>query len=322
MGAKYILTPISLCGRIVKNRWRYVMKNAVKELKNIKLKNLLMLTVAGVINAFGITVFLMPVKLYDSGISGTSMLLDQLTPEYLTLSIFLVVLNIPLFLFGLKKQGWAFTSYAIYTVCIYSVFAWLITDVLPIDVSIASPLAGTDLLLCALFGGVISGVGSGLAIRYGGAMDGIEVLAVIFAKRLGLTVGTFVMAYNVILYVICGFVLHSWILPLYSIVTYAAALKTIDFIVDGIDRAKCAIIITERPEEICGKLCEVFGSGMTYLDAKGGYSNKSKSMIYFVVNRYQVIRMKDIVHEIDSHAYITISEVADVFSANNKKDNT
>lgn len=298
------------------------MKNAVKELKNIKLKNLLMLTVAGVINAFGITVFLMPVKLYDSGISGTSMLLDQLTPEYLTLSIFLVVLNIPLFLFGLKKQGWVFTAYAIYTVCIYSVFAWLITDVLPIDVSIASPLAGTDLLLCALFGGVISGVGSGLAIRYGGAMDGIEVLAVIFAKRLGLTVGTFVMAYNVILYVICGFVLHSWILPLYSIVTYAAALKTIDFIVDGIDRAKCAIIITERPEEICGKLCEVFGSGMTYLDAKGGYSNKSKSMIYFVVNRYQVIRMKDIVHEIDSHAYITISEVADVFSANNKKDNT
>lgn len=298
------------------------MKNAVKELKNIKLKNLLMLTVAGVINAFGITVFLMPVKLYDSGISGTSMLLDQLTPEYLTLSIFLVVLNIPLFLFGLKKQGWVFTAYAIYTVCIYSVFAWLITDVLPIDVSIASPLAGTDLLLCALFGGVISGVGSGLAIRYGGAMDGIEVLAVIFAKRLGLTVGTFVMAYNVSLYVICGFVLHSWILPLYSIVTYAAALKTIDFIVDGIDRAKCAIIITERPEEICGKLCEVFGSGMTYLDAKGGYSNKSKSMIYFVVNRYQVIRMKDIVHEIDSHAYITISEVADVFSANNKKDNT
>ncbi len=298
------------------------MKNIVKELKKVKLKNLFMLTMAGVINAFGITVFLMPVKLYDSGISGTSMLLDQLTPEYLTLSIFLVVLNIPLFLFGLKKQGWAFTAYAIYTVCIYSVFAWLITDVLPIDVSIASPLAGTDLLLCALFGGVISGVGSGLAIRYGGAMDGIEVLAVIFAKRLGLTVGTFVMAYNVILYVVCGFVLHSWILPLYSIVTYAAALKTIDFIVDGIDRAKCAIIITEQPEEICGKLCEVFGSGMTYLDAKGGYSNKSKSMIYFVVNRYQVIRMKDIVHEIDSHAYITISEVADVFSANNKKDNT
>lgn len=287
-------------------------------MQKLKFSNILMLTVAGMINAFGITVFLMPVNLYDSGISGTSMLLDQLTSDALTLSVFLMVLNIPLFLFGLKKQGWQFTAYAIYSVCIYSTCAWLITDILPIDVSMASPLAGTDLLLCALFGGVISGMGSGIAIRYGGAMDGIEVMAVIFAKGLGITVGTFVMIYNVLLYVLCGIVLNSWILPLYSIVTYTAALKTIDFIVDGIDRAKCAIIITDQPKEICSKLCEVFGSGVTYLDAKGGYSNKQKSMIYFVVNRYQVVRMKELVHEIDPLAYITISEVADVFSCNNK----
>lgn len=279
-----------------------------------------MLTLAGIVNAFGITVFLTPVKLYDSGISGTSMLLEQITPEYLTLSVFLLILNIPLFLFGLKKQGWLFTVYAIYAVGIYSLFAWLITDILPIDVSIASPLAGTDLLLCALFGGVISGIGSGLAIRYGGAMDGIEVMAVIFARRLGITVGTFVMAYNVLLYVICGIILRSWILPLYSIVTYAAALKTVDFIVEGVDRAKCAIIITEMPAEICKALGETFGSGMTHLEAKGGYSNRDKAMIYFVVNRYQVVRMRDIVHEIDPHAYITISEVADVFSNNNNNN--
>lgn len=290
----------------------------MNSLKKIKLTNMLMLTIAGIVNAIGITIFLMPVNLYDSGISGTSILLDQLTPEWLTLSIFLIILNIPLFLFGLKKQGLTFTVCAIYAVSIYSVFAWLITDILPIDVSIASPLAGTDLLLCALFGGVISGIGSGIAIRFGGAMDGIEVMAVIFAKRLGITVGTFVMAYNVLLYIVCGFVLKSWILPLYSIVTYAAALKTIDFIVDGIDRAKCAIIITEQPDEICQTLCEVFGSGVTYLEAKGGYSNNNKWMIYFIVNRYQVVRMKELVHDIDHHAYITISEVADVFSNNHK----
>lgn len=293
----------------------------ITRLKKIRITSILMLTVAGIINAFGITIFLTPVKLYDSGISGTSMLLEQITPSYLTLSVFLLILNIPLFLFGLKKQGKLFTLYAIYTVMIYSVSAWLITDILPIDVSIASPLAGTDLLLCALFGGMISGIGSGLAIRYGGAMDGIEVMAVIFAKRLGISVGTFVMIYNVLLYIVCGFVLKSWILPLYSIVTYAAALKTVDFIVEGIDRAKCAIIITERPEKICRKLGEVFGSGMTQLDAKGGYSNRDKSMIYFVVNRYQVMRMRNLVHEIDPFAYITISEVADVFSSNHKSGN-
>lgn len=289
---------------------------------SIKLRmiHIAMLTVAGMINAFGITIFLTPVKLYDSGISGTSMLLEQITPPYLSLSLFLLVLNIPLFLFGLKKQGKTFTAYAIYAVAVYSLFAWLITDVLPIDVSMASPLAGTDLLLCALFGGVISGIGSGLAIRYGGAMDGIEVMAVIFAKRLGVSVGTFVMVYNILLYIVCGIVLQSWILPLYSIVTYTAALKTIDFIVEGIDRAKCAIIVTEKPDEICRALGEAFGSGTTKLNAKGGYSNRSKGMVYFIVNRYQVIRMKNIVQSIDSTAYIAISEVADVFSVNNNSN--
>lgn len=282
--------------------------------------NLLMLTLAGMINAVGITLFLSPVKLYDSGISGTSMLLEQITPPYLSLSVFLLLLNIPLFLFGLKKQGSLFTAYAIYTVLIYSLFAWLITDVFPVDVSIASPLAGTDLLLCALFGGVISGIGSGLAIRYGGAMDGIEVMAVIFAKRLGLTVGTFVMIYNILLYIVCGFVLNSWVLPLYSIVTYAAALKTIDFVVEGIDRAKCAVIVTDHPDEVCTALLETFESGVTCLDAKGGYSRRSKTMLYFIINRYQVIRMTELVHSLDPGAYITISEVADVFSSNNSSD--
>ena len=208
------------------------MKKITKAVKEISPFRFLMLTLAGAVNAFGITLFLMPVKLYDSGISGTSMLLAQVTPEVLSLSVFLIFLNIPLFLYGMKKQGSSFTLSAIYTVVVYSVMSWLITDVLPIDVSIASPLAGTDLLLCALFGGVISGIGSGLAIRFGGAMDGIEVMAIIFAKRLGLSVGSFVMVYNVILYILCGVVIHSWILPLYSIVTYGAALKTVDYIVD------------------------------------------------------------------------------------------
>lgn len=288
-------------------------------MKKIRIKNIIMLAVAGVINAIGVTLFLMPVNLYDSGISGTSMLLSQITPEYLSLSVFLLILNIPLFLYGLKKQGTLFTVYAIYTVAVYSFASWLISDVLPIDVSIASPLAGQDLLLCAVFGGVISGIGSGLAIRYGGAMDGIEVMAVIFAKKLGITVGTFVMIYNVILYIISGFVVNSWILPLYSIVTYAGALKTVDFIVEGIDRSKCAVIVTEKENEICKALSEAFESGMTKIKASGGYSGRDKAVIYFVVNRFQVVKMKEIVHDIDNSAYIIISEAADVFSANQQK---
>lgn len=292
------------------------MSKIIKKVLDIKPMNFLLLTFAGLINAFGVTVFLNPVNLYDSGVSGTSMLLAQLTPEPFNLSLFLLIINIPLFIVGLKKQGVAFTAYSLYTVAIYSIGAWLIVDVLPIDVSMASPLAGEDLLLCALFGGVISGIGSGLTIRFGGAIDGIEVMSVIFAKRFGMTVGTFVMLYNVVLYVIAGIVRDSWILPLYSIVTYYAGLKTIDFIVEGIDRSKAAMIITSKPDEICKVLMEVFESGTTKISVKGGYSDSDKTMVYFILDRFQIARMRDIVHGIDKSAYITISEVADVFKSN------
>lgn len=292
------------------------MKNSINDLKTLSWKNFLFLLIAGCVNAFGVTVFLAPVNLYDSGISGTSILLSQVTPEYMTLSVFLLILNVPIFIFGYRKQGLCFTVYSLFAVLVYSVGSWLITDILPIDVSIASPLAGKDLLLCALFGGIISGVGSGLTIRYGGAIDGIEVLAVIFAKKLNITVGTFVMIYNVMLYIVCGIVIESWILPLYSIVTYIAGLKAVDFVVEGFDRSKEVMIITDKPKEISDALMERFECGTTMISAFGGYSKSEKSIIYFVVNRFQVSNMRNIVHSIDSKAFVTISDVADVFKSN------
>lgn len=282
--------------------------------KQLSWRNFAQLFLAGCINAFGVTVFLAPVRLYDSGISGTAILLSQLTP--LPLSAFLLLLNVPLFLFGLKKQGLVFTVYSLFAVTVYAWGSWMITDVLPIDVAMASPLAGEDLLLCALFGGVISGIGSGLTIRSGGAIDGMDVLAVTFAKGLNITVGTFVMIYNVALYILCGVVLGSWILPLYSIVTYAAGLKTIDFIAEGIDRSKAVMIVTDHPEEINAALLEAFSCGTTRIAAVGGYSNSEKTLIYFVVNRFQISRVRSMVRGLDPKAFVTITDVADVFKAN------
>ena len=278
-------------------------------------KNVIILTIAGIINAVGVTMFLAPVNLYDSGISGTSILLSQLTGGKVSLSVFLLILNIPLFIYGTKKQGVPFTARAVYCVVIYSLTAWLITDVFPVDVSIVSPLAGSDLLLCSLFGGMISGIGSGLAVRHGGAMDGIEVMAVIFAKRLGITVGTFVMIYNVILYVICGCAISSWILPLYSVVSYGAALITVDFIVEGIDRSKAAMVITAKPQEVGSALSEQFGCGITVINAKGFYSGSEKTVLYIVLNRFQIPGVKKTVHNTDPSAFITVTDVADVFHA-------
>ena len=275
----------------------------------------LILLAAGIINSIGVVLFLSPVHLYDSGISGTSMLLGQLTPDWLPLSFFLIVLNVPLFAYGAKKQGAAFTVYSIFAVAVYSASSYVITYVLPIDVSSSSPIAGNDLLLCAVFGGLISGVGSGLTIRFGGAIDGIEVMAVLFAKRLGLTVGSFVMVYNVILYLVCGIVLQSFILPLYSILTYCAAIKTVDFIVEGFDKAKSAMIITTKEEEISKELSDAFGHGITLIDSEGYYKGRQQTIIYFVVNRFQIAKMKSIIHRIDPNAFVTISDVSDIMGS-------
>ena len=299
------------------------MKTIIKTLKSqlhgLRPLSFLLLFTAGVINAVGVTMFLAPVHLYDSGISGTAMLLWQVTPESWTLSLFLLLLNTPLFLFGWKKQGTVFTVYSLWAVFVYSSASFVITNILPVDVSSASPFAGQDLLLCALFGGLISGIGSGMTIRFGGAIDGIEVMAVIFAKRLGLTVGTFVMIYNVLLYIATGILFRSWVLPLYSIITYCAAIKAVDFIVEGLDKAKSAMIVTSRADEISEALSEAFGRGITHIGAKGYYSGADQTIIYFVVNRFQIGRLKALVTEIDPAAFITISEVSDVLGRSLQK---
>ena len=274
-----------------KARLKISIKNVLKEIRPI---NILMILVAGIINAFGVTMFLFPVKLYDSGISGLSMLLDQITPDYLSLSLFLIIINIPIFIFGLKRQGKTFTVYSIFAVTVYSLASFMIMDVLPVDVSFISPLAGSDLLLCAVFGGVISGVGSGMTIRFGGAIDGIDVLSVVFAKRIGISIGTFVMLFNTLLYIIYGIAIQSWILPLYSIVTYYVGSRTVDFITEGFDRAKCAMIVTVKANEISNALSENFDSSGT------------------IVNRFQINKLKNIVHDIDESAFISLQEVADI----------
>ena len=175
------------------------LKNQViAELKGLKIKNFLILFIAGIINSIGVTMFLAPVNLYDSGISGTSMLLWQITPEQFTLSFFLA---------------------------------------------------------------------------------------------------------------------------LYSIITYAVGIKSVDFIVEGLDKAKSVMIVTEMEDEVCEALSRNFGYGVTQIHATGYYSGKSRSVVYFVVNRFQIAKLKNIVSTIDPGAFITISETSDVLGSSLKGKN-
>ena len=281
--------------------------------------NFLMLVIAGIINAVGVNLFLAPVHLYDSGISGTSMLFSWLIPA-VPMSVFLIILTVPLFIFGTKMQGIHFTVYSIFAVIIYSAASYVLTYLCGFDLSAGSPITKNDLLLCAIFGGLISGVGSGLTIRFGGAIDGIEVMAVIFAKRLGLTVGNFVMIYNAVLYIAAGCILGDFILPLYSIITYCAAIKTVDFIVEGFDKAKSAMIITSKKDEISEELSETFGHGITHIRSHGYYKGNEQTIIYFVVNRFQIGKLKAIVAKHDPKAFVTITDVSDIMGSSLKND--
>lgn len=285
-------------------------KREKESIKDLKFLNILGLFFAGVINGFGVTMFLVPSGLYDSGISGLSMFLERITPAFLILPIFLIVLNVPIFIFGYKQHGLLFTFYSIFSVLIYALSAFLFVRFLP------SPFADLDLILCAIFGGALSGIGSGLTIRFGGALDGMDVLSVTFAKKLNISVGSFTMIFNVIIYTVSGIVFTSWALPLYSVIAFFVGGRVIDFMVDGIDKSKCAMIITTKVKEVNQIIKENFESSGTFIDAVGAYKNEEKNIIYFVINRFQVSKLKRLVRECDENAFISLLEVSDLSKGN------
>ena len=286
------------------------MAKWARDLKKLKWFNFVGLTVAGLINAVGVCLFLSPVNIYDGGFSGTSVLIGKLT--LLPMAIFLLCLNVPFYLFGHKKIGAEFLVYSLYAVLIYSLGSLLINNILPFDFSGGSPVVGDDKVLAALFGGLLSGIGSGLVIKFGGALDGVEVMAVIFHKRLGMSVGAFVMVYNAVLFITAAIIFQSWVLPLYSLLAYYIGLKTIDFIVEGFEKGKAAMIITENAEELSGALSEALKRGITIMDATGYYSGSDKKMLYVVVNRFELAKLKEIVAELDETAFVSIMEVSEI----------
>ncbi len=289
-------------------------------MKKLRLSNFLLLTLAGIVNSVGVTIFLAPVNLFDSGMSGTAMLLNNITPDYLTLSIFLVVLNFPFYIIGYKKLGIDFVIYSLYAIGIYSLMSFFFQSVLPIEwIPGHSPITGSDRLLTALFGGLISGIGSGMVIRFGGAIDGVEVIAVLTAKKIGMTVGTFVMIYNVILYTVSALIYSSWEIPLYSVIAYMVGIKAVDFIVEGLDKAKAVYIITDKTTQLPKLLSEELGRGVTILDAQGVYSRNRKTMIYCVVNRFEINRVKRLVSEVDELAFVTVNDITETMGGSSMR---
>ncbi len=286
----------------------------------LKLKplNFFGLTLAGIINSIGVCLFLSPLYIYDGGFSGTSVLLNRyiaLIPQ----AVFLLVINVPFYFLGRKKIGWEFLIYSLYAVAVYSLGSFIINElVFKEGFPNGSPIVGGEVVLASIFGGLLSGIGSGLVIKFGGALDGVEVMAVIFHKKLGVSVGTFVMVYNAILYIIAAVIAsvvskeNEWTIALYSVIAYYVGLKTVDFIVEGLEKGKAAMIITENPRKLSEALSRELKRGITLWDSKGYYSGSDKKMLYVVVNRFEIAKLKTLVSELDPKAFVSIMEVSEI----------
>lgn len=286
----------------------------------LKWTNFIGLTVAGLVNACGVGFFLIPFGVVDGGLSGTSFIAAELSG--IPTSLWLVALNFPFFILAFRRLGWPSVIYSLYAVSVYSAFLLLFQKTcLPpdLDPTVTGTYFISSLLLGSLFGGLISGIGSGLTIRFGGALDGIEVSAVVFHKKLSLTVGQFVMIYNLIIYIVYGIISRNWDSALFSIVSYYVGLKAVDMINSGIDKTFMALIVSDQYDAVAEAIMMKLGRSLTYLKAEGYFKNQETKMIYLVVNRFEVNNVREIVNSIDDRAFVTFSEVSELLGRRLRK---
>jgi uncharacterized membrane-anchored protein YitT (DUF2179 family) len=256
--------------------------------------------VAGVVVAGGgLASFLLPNHFIDGGVTGVSMLLARLTG--LPLALLLVLVNAPFLALGYRHIGRTFTIKS--SLAIMGLAVCL--AVVPF------PVATDDKLLGAVFGGFFVGAGVGLAIRGGGVLDGTEILAVVLSKRTFATVGEVILGLNVVIFSTAA--LFLGVVPaLYSVLTYFAAFKTIDYLLHGIEAYHAVMIFSARHEEIRQAILSDLGRGVTVLKVIGGYTAAEQEVLYCVVTRLEVTRLETLVKARDEGAFIVVSPVHEV----------
>lgn len=247
--------------------------------------------------SIGLEVFLIPNNVIDGGVVGISIMASHLTK--IPLGVFTFVLNIPFFIIGYKQIGKTFTLSTLFSVVCLS-----------IGVSFFHPIPGIthDVFLASIFGGIILGVGVGLIIRNGGSLDGTEIVAIILDKRSSFSIGEIVMFFNIFILGSSGLI-FGWDRAMYSLIAYFIAFKVIDITVEGLDESKAVIIISDQHEKIAESIVARLGRGVTLLNGKGAYKGLHTNVIYAVVSRLEISKLKSIINGFDDNALITVSSV-------------
>jgi uncharacterized membrane-anchored protein YitT (DUF2179 family) len=268
----------------------------------------LLVIIGAIITAYGLETVLIPNNVSDGGVTGLSIVGSKLIG--LPLGLLIAVLNIPFVFLGYKQIG---TSFAIYSVIGIASLAigTILMHHLP-------PIIEGDTLLITVVGGIIIGFGMGLALRNGGALDGIDMLAVLLSRKLPFGTSDLILFLNMFVFIVVStaFGLQGAFL---SAIAYYIASKVIHIVEEGLSGSKTFKIITNEPELMVEKIRENLGRGATYNVVEGGYSNEKFKEINCVINRLEESKMKEIINEIDENAFVIVYDVAEVKGGNFKK---
>lgn len=258
---------------------------------------------AGILSAaFGLESFLLPNDFIDGGATGISLLISELSD--IPLYLLLIVVNIPFVYLGYKVIG---RNFAIKT-------AIAITGLAITVAFVHFPQITNDKLLVAVFGGFFLGAGIGLSVRGGAVIDGTEVLAIFLSKKLGTTIGDFIIMFNVLVFSAAAYLL-SVETALYSMITYLVASKALDFVIEGIEEYTGVTIVSPHSEEIRMMIMEKIGRGLTVYKGKRGFGSHGErndiDIIYTVVTRLELNKLNTEIEKIDPHAFVVMNSVKD-----------
>lgn len=266
----------------------------------------IIITAGAVIAAFAIEEFLVAKQILDGGIVGISIILNHIT--HLRLSYFIVILNIPFLILGLRILGKTFAFKATYAMLVFSFALALFEELGELTY---------DPLLATIYGGLFLGLGVGLIMRAGGCVDGIDTVSLLLSKKTQFSTGQIILFFNLIIYS-CAGIIFGIDRALYSVLTYFITSKVIDIVETGLDQGKAVMIITEDGERIADTIYKVLGRTVTLLEGEGLISGK-KIVLYCVVTRIELSELKRIVKEDDGSAFMTISDVSEIVGKHIKK---
>lgn len=267
-----------------------------------------MITVGAVMAAFALEEFLIPSTILDGGITGVSMILNKLTSVHIAL--FILVLNLPFLIVGFRLLGAEFFVRGIYGMALFSIMLEVFREF--------TNVTETE-LLAVVFGGIILGAGVGLVLRFGGCLDGTEIIALIISKKTSFSTGQIILAINIIIYAVAG-ILFGWDRAMYSLLTYFITFKIIDVVEQGLEQAKAVMIITNEGRAVADEIYRRLGRTCTLLEGEGLVSGK-KIVLYCVITRVEMSEIKRIIHTSDESAFVTITEVSEIIGHHIKSSN-